>query len=409
MLVATMPFAAAADSARAVATVYTISLLALVPMAVAALAAIQLRHASAQGRVLVWRCALSTLFLVFVGRLLPLHWIAWVVPSSLATPLVVLGRVQLAASALRGPPVAGPGSSGSIVVSALLGVYVLGVVIVLVSTVAASVRARHIARHSLAPNREWQVALAAAGTRLGCTRRIEIVVSDAVAVPMTWGLLRPVIVVPSVALDWPADQREMVLLHELAHVGAADWFYKLLARLACALYWFHPGVWWLAGSLDADCEIACDDCVIAAGARRSDYAELLVMAADRLLPASAALALSSRRGLRARLRSVLDARHEVRPLARGWTMMAAVSTVLVAGPASAVQLAPTREVLTSLVQDARWETRAYAVIGLASRPDSLAMARRVAEGDPSPSVRAWARYALDRHDAAESVRLLLHP
>jgi hypothetical protein len=47
-----------------------------------------------------------------------------------------------------------------------------------------------------------------------------------------------------------------------------------------------------------------------------------------------------------------------------------------------------------LMRDARWESRAYAVIGLAQRQDSVAVARSVAERDPNPRVRAWARYAL---------------
>jgi hypothetical protein len=66
-----------------------------------------------------------------------------------------------------------------------------------------------------------------------------------------------------------------------------------------------------------------------------------------------------------------------------------------AAPLSVVQLAPTRAVLTSLMLSAQWETRAYAVLGLAERADSVAVARSAAELDPSPRVRAWARYALD--------------
>jgi hypothetical protein len=61
---------------------------------------------------------------------------------------------------------------------------------------------------------------------------------------------------------------------------------------------------------------------------------------------------------------------------------------------SAVELSPSRDVLASLMRDVRWESRAYAVIGLARRADSVAVARSAAELDPSPRVRAWARYAL---------------
>src|SRR6476659_4577469 len=84
-----------ADSAHAVATVYTASLLALVPVAFAAGIALALRRANAQGRNLAWRSAVVVLLLIVAGRQLPLHWMAWVVPSALAAPLVALGRVQV--------------------------------------------------------------------------------------------------------------------------------------------------------------------------------------------------------------------------------------------------------------------------------------------------------------------------
>jgi len=162
--------------------------------------------------------------------------------------------------------------------------------------------------------------------------------------------------------------------------------------------WFHPAVWWVARRLRIERELACDDRVIASGVRRSDYAELLVQAAEALatsdsIPA-AALALSRRRGLRERLVAVLDVRHDVRPLAPRWASLAVIFTLGVAAPTSLVQLAPTRDVLTGLMRDTQWQSRAYAVIGLAKRADSVAVARTAAELDPNPRVRAWARYAL---------------
>jgi hypothetical protein len=216
---------------------------------------------------------------------------------------------------------------------------------------------------------------------------------------------------PLAATAWGEEQLRIVLLHELGHVRAGDWAFNLLGRVACALYWFHPGVWFVTRWLRDDCELACDDRVIAAGVRRSDYAELLVSAATSLCTGRAfnasALALAQRRGLRGRLAAVLDIRHDVRPLQRGWATVAAVATLSVAGPMSAVQLAPTRDVLTTLMRDTRWESRAYAVLGLAQRPDSIAVARSAAELDPNPRVRAWARYALGQRGDLPELRAIL--
>jgi hypothetical protein len=65
-------------------------------------------------------------------------------------------------------------------------------------------------------------------------------------------------------------------------------------------------------------------------------------------------------------------------------------------------------VLTTLMSDARWESRAYAVIGLARRADSVAFARTAAELDPNPRVRAWARYALGQRGDAAGLPAVLH-
>ncbi|HEY6826973.1 MAG TPA: M56 family metallopeptidase [Gemmatimonadaceae bacterium] len=387
-----------ADSARAVATVYTASLLALVPVAVAGAIALTLRRANAQGRALAWRSAVVVLLLIFIGRQFPLHWMAWIVPATLAAPLVALGRVQvMSVNAMFGS--ADSPVVGTSVAAVVLFVYVAGVLIVSSSTVAGLWRGRRILRRARAADGTWRRAADDARTALGIRRPVRVVVSRDVAVPMTWGYWRPVVVLPASLARWTAADRRLVMLHEAEHARTGDWLFALAARAACAVYWFHPAVWWAARQLHADSELACDERVIAAGARRSDYADLLVRAVDlvagvRSADTLPALALSRSDGLRTRLSALLDGRRDVRPLARRWAAAAATATVLASVPLSAVELAPTRDVLTTLMRDTRWESRAYAVLGLAQRPDSIAVARSAAALDPSPHVREWARYAL---------------
>ena len=397
-----------ADSARAVATVYTVSLLATVPLVIVAILAFALRRSSAEGRTLAWRSAIAALLVVFIGRQLPLHWMAWVVPSALAAPLVALGRVQVTGAS---EVVLQNAHESSTFVDALLVVYVVGVAVILVQTIGAMIAASlRLRRATRARGARWDGVLDDARRTLGVNRRVRLFVDRRSSVPVTWGAVRPVIVLPPTSRNWSDEQLRIVLLHELGHVRANDWAFNLAARFACALYWFHPGVWWAARSLRDDCEIACDDGVIASGVRRSDYAELLVDAASSLhqgcVVRSPAMALTRARGLRGRIAAVLDVRHEVRPLRRGWATVATLGTLGVAGPVSAVQLAPTRDVLTTLMRDSRWESRAYAVLGLAQRPDSVAVARSAAELDPNPHVRAWARYALGER-ASSDIRSVL--
>ena len=99
-------FMTPAASARVMANLYSVVLLATLVLAVSAIAGWCVRRSGAEARGLVCRSAVVALLVVFVGREVPLHWVAWVVPSVLAEPLVALGRVQVTAPAIHGVPVA---------------------------------------------------------------------------------------------------------------------------------------------------------------------------------------------------------------------------------------------------------------------------------------------------------------
>jgi beta-lactamase regulating signal transducer with metallopeptidase domain len=396
---------APADSARVAAAIYGVSLLSLAPVALAAAGALTLRHATAGTRFFVWRAAVIAVLLCVAGRLSPAHWTAWVLPSLIAAPLVELGRVQMAAvpELIRGG--AGQGISW---LSVALAVYCAGAIAVAVPFVAALGELRGIRRraHRVDHTRDaWSEPVARARHRMACSRPLRVYVSSEVRVPATWGFVRPVIVLPVEASAWPPTQLELALAHEMGHVRSHDWIFGLLARAMCVVFWFNPAMWWLERRVSAERELACDERVLAAGAPRSEYAELLVRGAEALdrrrAPrgtAHGAFGLVARGGLRQRLHRVLETPPAPGPAAasraRGSLLCASVAIVVLAAPASMVRLAPTRGVLDSLMHDVRWQTRAYAVVGLAQRSDSLAVARSAAEGDPNPRVRAWARYAL---------------
>lgn len=207
-----------ADSARAVASVYTVSLLATVPLVIVAILAFALRRSSAEGRTLVWRSAIAALLVVFVGRQLPLHWMAWGVPSALAAPLVALGRVQVTGASgivLQNAP------EGRTLVDAVLVVYIVGMSLVLVQTIGAmivaSLRLRQATR--LRGGR-WDSVLSGARHTLGVQRDVRLYIDESAIVPATWGARRPVIVLPPGSSSWSDEQLKIVLLHELGHVRA---------------------------------------------------------------------------------------------------------------------------------------------------------------------------------------------
>src|SRR4029453_14055204 len=99
--------------------------------------------------------------------------------------------------------------------------------------------------------------------------------SDELASPISWGLVRPVILLNSRAVE-ATGEAEAIIAHELAHVARLDWIKLLLARFATALFWFNTLVWGLAREAAQLREEAADDSVLAADITDTDYAQLLV-------------------------------------------------------------------------------------------------------------------------------------
>ncbi|NQT38169.1 MAG: M56 family metallopeptidase, partial [Planctomycetes bacterium] len=144
--------------------------------------------------------------------------------------------------------------------------------------------------------------------RLGLKRNTRLLETDKWLVPMTWGILQPIVLVPRVWREWPVERQRIVLLHELAHVKRWDAAYQLAARLASAVYWFHPLVWYALRQLRAEREMACDDCVLMAGERPTNYAaHLLNIVRDcRSMAMVAVVAMVQPGRLERRVRAILD-------------------------------------------------------------------------------------------------------
>jgi hypothetical protein len=129
--------------------------------------------------------------------------------------------------------------------------------------------------------------------------------------PLTWGVVRPVVLLPKASVTWPRERLTSVLLHEAAHVRRKDCLCRLIAILASALYWPNPLVWLAARAMRADAECAADDAVLMAGVKPTRYAEHLVGLAREYSGVAFAVSLSmaERRTLDSRVEAILDPAH----------------------------------------------------------------------------------------------------
>ena len=81
-------------------------------------------------------------------------------------------------------------------------------------------------------------------------RSVRLLLSSRVPSPLTFGWLRPVIVLPySAVTGLPIQQLEAVLAHELAHIQRHDYLVGVLQTLIETLLFYHPAVWWTSRTI----------------------------------------------------------------------------------------------------------------------------------------------------------------
>lgn len=168
----------------------------------------------------------------------------------------------------------------------LAGAYMLGVVLML-ARLAWSAYLLERLRASAQPIVDGPVfkALADICRRWSLKTAPALARAEQVVVPKVVGLLKPTILLPSSALTGlPIDDLELILAHELAHVRRHDLWINLLQRLAEAVLFFNPAIWWLSRRVSTLREYCCDDraCgVIPEGAKpQLRYAEALLHAVE---------------------------------------------------------------------------------------------------------------------------------
>lgn len=299
---------------------FEITVRATAVLGIAWLAVLLCGRASAWVRALIWSGALLVVLALPLATVLLRPWSVPVPHASLNLTLPAAPAAP--ASTPQAAPVSKPSSEPALQPSrwprGLLAVWLTGFVFFCWRLCASAMRVARITRHARA------MAIPES-----LSRGVRAVQSAAVPYPAAWGWPRSVILLPSVATDWPRSQWKAVLTHELAHIARRDWLIHMLTTLARAVYWFHPLAWYAHWRLRVERELACDDVVLAAGTSPPEYAAQLLNLASipRSAMPAAAVGMAQTSSLEERLNHMLDSktRHSIpRPRLAGAALIAGI-------------------------------------------------------------------------------------
>lgn len=142
----------------------------------------------------------------------------------------------------------------------LISLWLIGVAL-MIARIAGSYQSLFRLRRTLAAtSTEQQDRMQYLADLLGIRRRVGLFISPEVAMPMTVGAFKPMIVLPpDLARTLSPSEFDSVVAHELAHIKRWDYLTNLLQRLAQAFLFFHPAVWLIGNQLMIERELACDD------------------------------------------------------------------------------------------------------------------------------------------------------
>ena len=123
--------------------------------------------------------------------------------------------------------------------------------------------------------------------RLHIKRQPILLESPSVSGPITIGLFKPMVILPANdSADGDVYNRQTLIIHhELVHIKRRDLWYKWLYQVLLCIHWFNPVLYLVAGKLNRDCELSCDEEVlkILTSDGRKAYGNLLISMAERNL------------------------------------------------------------------------------------------------------------------------------
>lgn len=222
---------------------------------------------------------------------------------------------------------------------------------------------------------------------------------DRIRSPLTYGLVRPVILLPK-GMDCDQEEVGYILLHEGTHIRHRDAWWKLFLAAALCVHWFNPLVWCMYVCANRDLERCCDESVVRACGleARSEYALTLLKWEERrggLLPLCSNLGTPI---LKERVIFIMK-------LKKQSAAALALAAVLVLGTTAAFATSPAPETAenTPVSQGAQTQTPDAASPESSAKPNTIVAAAGVKPELDSPKTAVNAPAPIQIDEATETV------
>ncbi|WP_204605020.1 M56 family metallopeptidase [Cohnella boryungensis] len=138
-------------------------------------------------------------------------------------------------------------------------------------------------------------------------RKVQIRRSDQILTPLTYGILRPVILLPKPIDYTDEEQLGLILTHEYIHIKRFDTLKKALLAAGLCVHWFNPVVWLMYFLANRDIELSCDEAVIRTYGEgmKPAYARALVHLEERKSGLSPIVSHFSKNSIEERIISIM--------------------------------------------------------------------------------------------------------
>jgi TonB family protein len=100
--------------------------------------------------------------------------------------------------------------------------------------------------------------------------------SNEIDSPATFGILKPIVLLPGSFHKMSEACREAVVYHELLHIRRRDWALILAEEIVRTIFWFHPAVWWLLSRIHLTREQSVDQEVVKLTGNQKPYLDSLI-------------------------------------------------------------------------------------------------------------------------------------